>query len=268
VTKSNPKFLLKDLEIQSNNVSNGIGIHYKFLRQRRENLSFALNFNTTDYKVNTLNKTALTRDHVRALRFKINYDFIDRFFAHNSAELEFSNGIRGLGASKKGDLNLSRAKAIPNFAKTELRLQKLQPLTKKISIKLSTVGQYSANTLYSSEQFGYGGNLFGRAYDASEITGDKGVIAAMELIYHAPHDQGFFRKSPFMFYDVGKVWSANEKKNISCASAAGIGLRYNTQYGQTGEIVFAMPIKRKISHPIYGLSKGGPRILFLFAQQI
>ena len=44
-------------------------------------------------------------------------------------------------------------------------------------------GQWASGPLYSSEEFGYGGKNFGRAYDQSELTGDHGVAASVEVDY-------------------------------------------------------------------------------------
>ncbi len=268
ITRSNPGYSLKALEIKSNSSSTSIGILYQHLRQRKENLSFGFSFYSTDSKTNTINKASLTRDYIRAMKFKIHYNFTDYFLAYNTGELLLSKGIKGLGSSKAGDLNISRDKAIPNFSKVELTLQRLQPLTQHTFFKVSATGQYSANSLYSSEQFGYGGHSFGKAYDSSDITGDHGASAAVEFIYKKTYEKHLVDISPFVFYDVGKVWSIANKKNSNVGASTGLGMRFNTQYGQMGEIVFAMPVKRKIANPIYGLSKRGPRLLLQFTQQM
>ena len=46
---------------------------------------------------------------------------------------------------------------------------------------VSAYGQYAGNPLLVPEQCGYGGRVFGRAYDPSELLGDHCWMAAAEL---------------------------------------------------------------------------------------
>jgi hemolysin activation/secretion protein len=47
-------------------------------------------------------------------------------------------------------------------------------------------GQYTDTPLLVPEQCGYGGRVFGRAYDPSELLGDSCVFAALELRVDMP----------------------------------------------------------------------------------
>ncbi len=63
--------------------------------------------------------------------------------------------------------------------------------------------------LLSPEQFGVGGSEFGRGYDPSEITGDKGFAVKTELQYNRIHTFKDYAVPTqyYAFWDFGKVWS-------------------------------------------------------------
>ncbi len=267
VTKANPGYTLEPFEIDSLSTSLGASLNYQWVRQRRENLALKLALDGRDVRTNILH-TPLTRDHIRALRLSATADRQDSWRGYNTASVTLSQGIDGLGASKKGELNLSRGDAVPDFRKAEMSLSRLQGITDDWSLLASASGQTASGTLYSSEQFGYGGQAFGRAYDASEITGDKGVGAALELRYGGLNVGEFIRPQPYAFYDIGRVWnsSAGQPKEAS-GSSAGAGVRFTTPWHQTGNIGLAWPLSRDIATPIYGASEQGPRILLQLGQE-
>ena len=267
LTKAYPGYRLESSEIKSTAASAGLALNYQWVRQRDENFSLKLGVDSRDVATDTLG-TALTRDHIRALRLNASYDTSDQWSGYNAANLIISQGIDGLGANKKSDANLSRAGAIPDFTKAELSLSRLQRVNDDWSLQASAMGQIAAGGLYSSEQFGYGGQAFGRAYDSSEITGDQGISGSLELRYSGWSDAEAIRLQPYVFYDVGQVWNdgIGQSKSDS-ADSAGIGVRFATDWQQTGNIGVAMPLHRDVSAPLYGSGSSGPRILFQVGQE-
>ncbi len=97
----------------------------------------------------------------------LNYSAQDAWQGTNAFQLGLTQGIAGLGASKKGDLNLSRAQATPDFQKMTLSYTRQQGLLPDTVITGDLSGQLASVPLYSSEEFGVGGQRFGRAYDNS-----------------------------------------------------------------------------------------------------
>ena len=131
---------------------------------------------------------------------------------------------------------------------------------------MSASAQTASGTLYSSEQFGYGGQNFGRAYDSSEITGDHGIAWAAELGYTGL-DQLSSRFSfiPYGFYDIGVVWNDNislGQKKKETGSSAGVGAHFIINGNLIGNVGIAYPLTREISTPIYGKDKQAPRVSF------
>jgi hemolysin activation/secretion protein len=220
-------------------------MHYQWIRQRQENLALKIMLDSRDVASDILN-SPLTRDHIRALRATATYDTSDDWLGYNMANMTISQGIDGFGASKESDLNLSRAGAAPSFTKMELTYQRQQGITKDWSLLAATSGQLASGTLYSSEQFGYGGQAFGRAYDASEITGDEGIDGSLELRYDGLGDWQPISLQPYGFYDIGTVWTDGADQS---GSSAGFGLRFATQWHLTGNLGLAFPLTRGVATP-------------------
>jgi hemolysin activation/secretion protein len=266
-TKAHPGYTLDKFDIDSLATSESLSLNYQWIRQRQENLAVKLTLEGRDVASDILD-TPLTRDHIRAVRAGATYDMSDSWHGYNIATITLSRGIDGLGSSKKGDLNLSRGGATPDFTKAELTLQRQQGITNDWSLLAAASGQWASSVLYSSEQFGYGGQAFGRAYDTSDITGDNGVSGSLELRYGGWGTWQPVSLQPYAFYDIGTVWNdgVGQLKHESGASG-GVGLRLSTVWHQTGNLGLAWPLTREITSPIYGGGTNGPRIVLQITQE-
>jgi hemolysin activation/secretion protein len=262
ITHAEPTDTLKPFELESDGRYLSVGMNYQWIRQRQENLSLNLNFDMRESLVDALNRP-LTRDHIRALRAGFSYDVADAWNGVNVVTTTFSHGLSVLGANDEGEPTLSRAEATPDFSKAEFSYTRLQSLTGTWSVVLSSSGQISPDALYSSEEFGYGGQAFGRAYDASDIGGDSGIAGSVELRYSGWLDVEPIAIAPYGFYDAGAVWNHDKgQENYESASSVGFGIRGETSLGISGNVGVAWPISRKVENPIYGGSGSSPRLLF------
>lgn len=260
VTKAKPGFSLRPLEIDSSSTSLGAGVNYQVIRQRQENLVLkaAVDGRNTDSEILG---TRNTRDRIRAMRATASYDTIDRWQGYNTVWVTASQGVDGFGASSKNDPNISRVGAKPNFSKAELAVSHLHQLAEDWSLLTSMNGQIASGTLYSAEQFGYGGQTFGRAYDSSEITGDEGVTGALELRYGRWGQLSPVAVVPYVFYDAGKVWNEGAGGPEATASSAGVGMHFAVDNSISGTVGLAIPLTREAENPIYGAGSSGPRVL-------
>ncbi|MDX1923090.1 MAG: POTRA domain-containing protein [Alphaproteobacteria bacterium] len=267
VTQAMPGYSLESSEIDSISIFASIALNYQLLRTRQQNLGLKACVDGRDVKSDILG-APLTRDYIRAFRASANYDLADGWHGFNNATITLAHGVDWLGSSHPNDLNLSRIGALPDFTKGELSLSRLQSITQDWSVLIAGEGQWASGVLYSSEQFGYGGQNFGRAYDSSDITGDHGIKGSVEMRYGGWTGERMVNLQPYVFYDIGKVWNeaVGQPSNIS-ASTAGIGLRFNTQWKQSGNLGVAFPLDRDITTPIYGSGERGPRFILQISQQ-
>ncbi len=260
ITRSTSGYRLKNLDIRGDSSDVSAAVEWQPVRQRDRNvvLSFTLERRNTETE---LLETPFSKDRVRAARAAVRYDGQNYFSGYDFAEVTMSRGLPIMGASRENDPDVSRPEAEPDFSKLEARITHLHDMGHDLVLSVSGAGQVASGPMYASEEFGYGGQSFGRAYDSSEITGDHGIAAAAELQYNGLDVGDVFQVNPYVFYDVGRVWNedAGQPETASGASA-GLGVRGSVLTKTNYNLGLAYPLTRTISAPVYGSGEDGPRM--------
>lgn len=162
------------------------GLAYPVIRSREANLTLsALGFLTHDQSITDL-LDPFKLDRLRGFRVKADGDWADSFLGINQVNVTFSQGVRGLGSTDSGVPGDPTSTASTNagrvdFSKIEVTASRVQPLPMNFSFFVAAYGQYAFTPLLVSEQCSYGGRFFGRAYDPSELLGDRCWAALAEL---------------------------------------------------------------------------------------
>jgi hemolysin activation/secretion protein len=230
-------------------------------------LSFTTEVRGRNTNSDFLGSNPLTRDRIRLISAGVYYDRLDPWNGSHALRMELEKGIDILGASKKGDADLSRIEATLDFIVLKLDYQQQRKLDQDWLVVAQISGQKSSKPLFSALQFGYGGQTFGRAYNPSEITGDDGVAAMAELRYDDLKLWQNARLSPYAFYDIGKVWNQATNGETLSASSAGFGIRTAYDSGVSSNMGLAWPLTREASNPIYGENAKDPRFFFSLGYQ-
>jgi len=258
-----PGSTLEELDINSSSVGFGIGAVYQPIRQRQENLSLSVTLNgrNSNSEIRSVSPIApLVRDRIRALRTTLSYDKADSFHGYNFFTIGYDQGLKVLGASKANQENISRDNAVPDFHIFRGSFMRHQGLTNDWLAIFRSEGQYASGSLYSSEEFGYGGQNAGRAFDLSEITGDHGITGSLEVRYLGVDGHHGFDITPYGFYDVGRVWNEQGDDNSQSASSIGFGTRLSHENGLSMNLGLAWPLIKRIEAPLYGHNRN-PRII-------
>jgi hemolysin activation/secretion protein len=129
--------------------------------------------------------TINTLDRLRGVRVRLDADAADPLNAINQLNLVFSQGIEGLGAGHGNGL-ASRINGRIDFNKFEATFTRMQPLFWRLSLLVSAYGQYAGTPLLSPELCGYGGRIFGRAYEPSQFVADRCLELLGELRLDVP----------------------------------------------------------------------------------
>ena len=275
VTRSRPGFTLETQNAQSDNQELTFILSHPIIRSRSENFSIKGSFiwkkNLTDFQ-----NLALFDDRLRIVSAGVSYDVVDRFRGVNLIEFEVSQGLDIFNASESGsndgvDPELSREHGKSDFFKITAnasRLQSLAVVLPGLNLLGAVSGQFSGSQLLSSEEFGFGGAEFGRAYDSSEIVGDHGAAGKIELQFGRSPVAEFVTDYQFYaFYDYGMVWRINASdlgtngKVSESAASAGLGVRFNVTENLSGYIEVDTPLTRAVGAE--GLDDAGePRVFF------
>lgn len=253
---------LRSLNIEGKSTTVTLSALHPVIRSRTENVNVQFAGIWRDSESETLGVNVF-EDHIRTLQLGVTYDNADALRGVNQLSANFTQGIDVFGANDANDL-VSRSNADPSFSKVELTASRFQSLGDGWSAQLSTKMQYAFDPLYSSEEFDVGGQGFGSAYDASEITGEHGVAGRIEAQYrlsNVPEWTDYMQL--YGFYDIGTVWNKDvligEEKRDSLSST-GLGARFSLLDDVTSSLEVAMPLTRDVS----AQGTGGDNVRFFF----
>lgn len=251
-TLTDPGYNLEEFDVKGNSELLGLTVRHPFMRSRNFNLTGRATF---DYRnVETKNNIEPTRnDHIREARVGGRLEVLDTIFgaAYNTIDIEAAHGLDVFGSSRDDAINLSRADADNDFFKINAEFQRLQRLTSTINLFGSVAGQKASNALYSSEEFGVGGITYGRGYEPSEIIGDDGFAAKVELQVNTPVAISYLESYQiFGFYDFGKVWNIDPTSSLdksNSLASTGVGFRTDLPAQINAGVLLAVPLTRDVS---------------------
>lgn len=258
---SKPGASLAVNDIKSTSIEFGIAARYHYIRQWEEDLSLYLELSGKNVNGNILENDPLTRDRIRTLKGEVDYSLADKWNGFNTISFTVNQGLPILSSSERGDSNLSRSEAEPDYTSARIDYNRQQKMGKNWLAIAGFSAQAASAPLFSAGEFGYGGQTYGRAYDPSEITGDHGVSAGIELRYLHTNSFLDIKTTPYTFYDIGKTWNEDSGNTKFFASSAGLGTYINHKSGINANLGIAWPLTRPVNTPIYG-NKKNPRFLF------
>lgn len=215
--------LTPPLDIKAETLSAFAEVSYPFVRSQTENLFGGFGLNVIDQDVD-FNATALTRDRLRVLYARLDYDSVDPRSVASTAGyslaeprwrvaggVELRQGI-DLGASARCRPNqiclLSRSAADPTaFVARANALVEYRPMP-RLAFSIAPRAQYAPHSILSYEQFSVGNFTAGRGYDPGALTGDSGLGFQSEVRIGSllPRKIDGFAFQPYGFVDLGVVW--------------------------------------------------------------
>lgn len=249
-TRTNPGFLLEPLNLDGKNDMWMAGVKYPFIRSRAQNLYFGMDFKWIDSRT-MFSRLPLFADRIRMLRVSGSYDFIDSYQGVDNLAMVMSQGLPIFNASRQDDVvPQTRSDAKRSFTKFNVEMTRLQIFNRYISGLLSFAGQYTNDPLLAAEEFGFGGEYWGKGYDPSEILGDRGIAGKAELMFNTyPGFSLLHYIQYYLFYHAGMVWNIGDYEFQSAqqaGSSAGLGMRMHFTKNFSGNFELAKPLTRKV----------------------
>lgn len=244
---------LEQFDVLGKSYFQGIKVNQPFIRTRDFNLSSSLGLDRRSTETKS-NVDTFRNDDITSVRLGGHVDMVDTLFsaAVTSVNLELSHGLDILGASDKGDTDLSRPAGDPEYTKLTAQISRLERLTNDFSLMLAAKGQISNAALLSAEEFGLGGaNGIGRGYDPSELVGEDGYGGTLEVRWTSPYKLSWLDSySVYGFYDIGKVYNddavTTDLEEQSLASA-GLGVRTDINNVTRAGFMVAKPLTRDVA---------------------
>ncbi|MDD2698241.1 MAG: ShlB/FhaC/HecB family hemolysin secretion/activation protein [Arcobacteraceae bacterium] len=222
----------ENLDIKGKSTVFDIGVNYPIIKTRTHTLETSLIYTF---------KNSVDEDNYQANREK----------NINSAKLSLSDSLKtvffGKSGMAKSSISLTAGKVNLNdyaktidtinadggYSKLNLSFSQNQSLTRNLSLLGSVSGQIALErNLDGGEDFSAGGAYGVRAYTDSELSGDKGYLASLELSYQLPVLKGI-NHSISTFLDHAKVW--DNKEDVASVSPqsrllSDVGVGYNLAY--------------------------------------
>ncbi len=223
-------------------------LDHPLLLSRSSSLSLYGSFDYLDVGEDRLGVTNF-QDHLRVVRVGLDYTREDSWKGATSLAVEISQGLDIFGASNSGDTELSRTDGDGAFTKATAQLTRVQGIGEDFAVWTAIKGQVSADPLLSAEEFDVGGSEFGRAYDFSELTGEDGLAASVELRYGQTLNAELLTAFQlYGFYDFGAVWNDDAPGNgrATLASVGG-GVRLTLPRSIFANVEIAKPLTRAVS---------------------
>jgi hemolysin activation/secretion protein len=233
---------------------NGIGrsISFEFsrpiVRSRALNIRFTGQFDIDNFRGN-FGVVPNSEDKLRVFRGTFYSAFADSFSGVTQAEVTLSRGLGLFGATAEGDPLKSRANGSAIFSSASATLSHLHPGT-LADVWLSVTGQASSRALLVSEECGYGGARYGRAFDNYDISGETCILGLVELRRSfAPWGEGFGVQL-YTFYDAGMVRQRGTllpgELSREDGHSTGFGARFNLGKHLNGSLEYTHPMSRDL----------------------
>lgn len=252
VSRSSPEFgaELSDLNLETDTNQYRVELAYPLLRSRGANLR-ARGAITYHDGLSDSEFGPISQDKIAAVRLGLSFDSVDAWRGVNLIDVGFDHGISAFGSSERGDPFASRVGGNPEFSKATLYLARLQSLGPRFSVLLAASGQAAFSNLLAPEEFAFGGEFYGRAYDPSEVVGDSGAGGKVELRY-TQDDPSRYGLTLYAFYEAGKVWRRLDASEIGAdddesAASAGGGVRFTIGANVSGYVEGAVPLNHIVA---------------------
>lgn len=255
--KSRPGDTLKDLHLDGSSMVANVGISYPIIRGRRRNvvLSSGLELVNQSLKIGPT-QTRLNDDKLRIAYATVEAAQSWPLFRSPHApmisvggDLSLRKGLSGLGASKAGDLNLSRFEGQPDALVTRFNGRINLRTVSGFTFDLKASVQETSKVLLSYEDFVAGNYTIGRGYDPASVQGDKGWGTAVELGY-GPFPllskalNGRARAAVFGFYDTAHVDNLSAGGLHRTVHSEGVGVRVDLPHNIRLEATYAHPLDK------------------------
>lgn len=236
-TLSHPGYTLAPLDLKTRVDRYTAEVSYPFLRTRARSIYGRASLTHSMERSTALN-APIGRDRLTVLEVGASMDFEDVLpswlipfdgvaDAQSNLDVSIRQGLPFFGATSDDQNYKSRLEGTAQFTTVQARLERTQSIANRFDLFVATKGQYAFDTLLTPEEFRLGGDEFGRGYNPSEISGEHGVGATVELRYNDRPGWEFLEAyEAYAFYDYGMVWNEDEGFPVrSDLASAGIGLR-------------------------------------------
>jgi hemolysin activation/secretion protein len=286
---ASPDLGLAGVDVKSRTLFATLEASYPLIRRQAQTLRGAIGLDWIDQDID-FNTAPLNRDRLRVAFARVTYASLGlapgnprytpaepRWRLGFSAEVR--RGLDVLGASPGCGPGLAACFAPGVVPPTRLEGDPSATLLRgtasaewrpipRLTAALDLRGQYSANPLFSFEEFSAGNYTAGRGYDPGTLLGESGIGFQAELRYGSaiPERADHFTAEPYVFFDHAWVWNEDRLFIVPGQHLSSVGAGVRAAYGDRFRIdaLIAVPLDRAG----FQASRGDPRFLVTFTTRL
>lgn len=226
--------------------------------------------NEDRYQSQINGNTLENRSQVRVMQLQLDYTSVEpKQVRKLSVNVAKAFDILGASKSQTGVVNgVGFTYADPTsltFVRTGATFTQTNEWPFRIGTSVSLTGQYSPDSLPTSEQISFGSTRYALGYQPGEASGDSGWGMSLEV------NRGFtpgwtYMKSvtPYIAYDMARVYLHSGTPSPNRMSSVGIGVRFTDSRFYSLDLNVAKPVG---DAPVESASRS-PRINAAFSYQL
>ncbi|MGF6239049.1 MULTISPECIES: ShlB/FhaC/HecB family hemolysin secretion/activation protein [Paraburkholderia] len=218
---------------------------------------------------NTINGAQIgLRSQVRVLQLQADYTSVQTGQVRK-ASVNVAQAFNILGASKSGDSNIPGVvETNPvslNFTRTGASFSQTNEWPLKIGTAIAMTGQYSPDSLPTSEQISFGAQHFAQGYEPGEASGDSGWGASVEINRGFTPGYTYLQSvTPYVSFDMARVYLHAGTPSPSKLSSISFGFRISDSKYYTLDLSVGKAVG---DAPVESASRS-PRINATFSYQL
>ncbi len=219
--------------------------------------------------LNTLTGATLSlRSQIRVVQAQLDY-VASRSGQTRRASLNIAKAFDLLGASKTGETNvpgvIETNPVSLTFVRTGASFSQTNEWPFKIGTAVALTGQYSPDSLPTSEQIAFGAQRFGLGYEPGEASGDSGFGASFEINRAIAVGTRYLQSfTPYVSFDMARVYLHTGPAAPAKLSSVALGFRISDSKHYNLDLSIAKAVG---DAPIESPSRG-PRLNATFSYQL
>ncbi|TCW87171.1 sugar transporter [Burkholderia sp. SRS-46] len=252
----------------------GLSASYPLLLNNQRSLlgtvSGYASHNEDRYKNQITGATLDNRSQVRVLQMQLDYTSVSAKQVRKLS-VNVAKGFDILGASKSQDITVGNTTtSLPSpisltFVRTGATFTQTNEWPFRIGTSVSLTGQYSPNSLPTSEQVSFGAQRYALGYQPGETSGDSGWGVSLEVNRGFSPGWTYLKTiTPYVAYDMARVYLHAGTPQPNRLSSVGIGVRLSDSRYYNLDLSVAKPVG---DAPVESASRS-PRINAAFSYQL
>ena len=198
--KADPKGQFTQLQLAADIATGRVEISQPLIARPDLLITADVGFDVNNQRTQVFGNESLSNDKLRIISATLTGEAIGPYGQWDGS-VAVRRGLDVLGASNRGDPNLSRVDGDPQATVLKASLHGETPALDKVSLVLKSDFQYSGDRLLAPDQYTPGNLSIGRGYQPGAAVGDSAAAGSIEVRvgpYQLPKS---VQAEPFVFLD-------------------------------------------------------------------